>query len=104
MPRKRGVAGKYAFGARTVGANVILGLGYVLVAVLAVELVTAYPLAVLGVILAVIAGQLGWTSVRQTDEYLVVIGVGVLGVLVNLGIAFVAGVIAYQIRRYWKTE
>lgn len=80
----------------------VLRLGYVLVAVLAVELVTAFPLTVLGVILAVIAGQLAWTSVRQTDEYLLVIGVGVLGIAVNLGVAFVAGVIAYQIRHYWK--
>jgi len=50
-----GVAGKHTFGARTAGANLIPGLGYVLLAVLAVEFVTAYPVAVLGVILVVIA-------------------------------------------------
>lgn len=93
-----GVAGKYTFGARTATANLVLGGGYVLLAVLAVELVTAYPVAVLGVILVVIAGQLVWTSIRQTDEYLLVLGVGILGVLVNLGIAFVIGIIVYQLR------
>lgn len=46
-----GIAGKYAFGARTAGANVILGVGYVLTAVLAVGVVATYPLAMLGMIL-----------------------------------------------------
>jgi hypothetical protein len=99
-----GVAGKYAFGARTAGANVILGVGYVLVAFVAVDLVAAYPVAVLGVILAVIAAQLGLTSVRQTDAYLFVVGIGVLGLVVNLGIAFLAGVVAYNLRRYWNAS
>lgn len=98
-----GVAGKYTFGARTAGANVILGIGYLLVAIFAVELVTTYPVAVLGVILVIIAAQLGWTSVQKTDEYLLVLGVGALGILVNLGIAFVVGIVAYWLREYLKT-
>ncbi|KTG28677.1 putative sulfate/molybdate transporter [Haloferax profundi] len=87
-----GVAGKYAFGARTAAANVILGVGYVVVALVAVELVAAYPLAMLGVVLTVIALQLGRTSIRKTDEYVLVVGIGILGVVVNLGVAFVVGV------------
>jgi hypothetical protein len=90
-----GVAGKYAFGARTVGANVILGLGYVAVALLAVGIVAAYPVAMLGVILVLIALQLGRTSLEKADEYPLVLGIGVLGVLVNLGVAFVAGIAAH---------
>jgi MFS superfamily sulfate permease-like transporter len=98
-----GVAGKYAFGARTAGANVVLGLGYALVAVFAVELVAAFPLAVLGVVLVVVAGQLLRTAVGATDEYLIVVGVGVLGLVVNLGVAFVVGLAVQQVRRRWAT-
>jgi hypothetical protein len=87
-----GVAGKYAFGARTAGANVILGLGYVLVAVFAVGFVAAYPVAVLGVVLALIALQLGSTSLDRTDEHLFVVAVGALGLAINLGVAFVVGI------------
>ena len=92
-----GVAGKYAFGARTAGANLILGVGYVTAAVLGVGLVAAYPLAMLGVILVVIAVQLGRTSLDQTDEYVFVITVGVVGLLFDLGVAFVAGLIGYHV-------
>jgi len=93
-----GVAGKYAFGARTSGANLILGAGYVLTAFLAVGVVAAYPTALLGVILVLIALQLGWTGVSRTDDLVVVAAIGVLGVLVNLGLAFVLGVLLQQLR------
>jgi MFS superfamily sulfate permease-like transporter len=90
-----GVAGKYAFGARTAGANVILGIGYVAVAVLGVGLVAAYPVSMLGVILGLVALQLGRTSVQQTDSHLLVLAIGVCGVVVNLGVAFVLGSLSY---------
>jgi MFS superfamily sulfate permease-like transporter len=96
-----GVAGKYAFGARTPGANVVLGVGYALVAVLAVGFVTAYPTAVLGVVLALVALQLARTSLQQTDATLFVVGIGVLGVVVDLAVAFAVGVTLYQLRRRW---
>jgi MFS superfamily sulfate permease-like transporter len=97
-----GVAGKYAFGARTAGANVVLGVGYVLVALFAVGLVAAYPLPMLGAVLALVALQLGRTSLRQADpgDYLLVAGVGVCGLVVNLGVAFVAGVALSSLRQY----
>jgi MFS superfamily sulfate permease-like transporter len=87
-----GIAGKHAFGARTAGANVILGVGYVGVAVLAVGVVAAYPTAMLGVILALIAVHIGWTSLREAKAYTLVVGIGVLGVLSNLAVAFAVGV------------
>jgi len=90
-----GIAGKYAFGARTAGANVILGIGYVGVAIVAVGLVAAYPTAMLGVILALVALQLGWTSLDETDQSLFVVGVGALGLLVNLAVAFLAGIVVW---------
>jgi hypothetical protein len=91
-----GIAGKYSLGARTAGANVILGIGYVAVAVLAASLVAAYPVAMLGVILAVIAVQFGKTSLQRAETYPLVVGVGVLGLLTNLGVAFVAGIVGYH--------
>lgn len=88
-----GVAAKYAFGARTAGANVVLGVGYAAVAILGTGLVAAYPVAVLGVILVLVAFQLGRTSIERSDDYALVVGIGLLGLLVNLGIAFLAGIV-----------
>lgn len=87
-----GIAGKYAFGARTAGANLILGGAFIGVAVLAVGVVAAYPTAMLGVILVVIAVQLGTTGLRQSEHRLLVVGIGVVGLVVNLAVAFVIGV------------
>lgn len=90
-----GIAGKYAFGARTAGANVILGLGYLAVALLAAGLVAAYPVPMLGVVLVLVAAQLGRTSLDRAEAYPLVVGIGVLGVVVNLGVAFVAGILLH---------
>ena len=90
-----GIAGKYAFGARTAGANIVLGLIYIALSVFAVSFVAAYPVSVLGIILVLVAVQLGRTSMERTNAYPLVIGIGVLGVLVNLGVAFVTGILAY---------
>lgn len=94
-----GIAGKYAFGARTAGANVLLGVGYIAVAFLAVGFVSAYPVAVLGVILVLIGLQLARTSVRESETYPLVFGIGALGLFVNLGVAFVVGVAVYLLVR-----
>ena len=96
-----GIAGKYAFGARTAGANVILGVAYIAVALLAVGMVTAYPTAVLGVILVLVAAQLGWTGLRETDSTLFAVTIGVLGLLVNLAAAFLVGIVlSLGVRRF----
>ena len=89
-----GIAGKYAFGARTAGANLILGVGYAAVSLLAVDLMATYPTAVLGVVLALIALQLAWTALQQTESSALVVAIGALGLLTNLGVAFVAGIVA----------
>ncbi|MFK8214457.1 putative sulfate/molybdate transporter [Haloferax volcanii] len=99
-----GVAGKYAFGARTAGANVILGVGYVVVALFAADVVAAYPVAMLGVILAIIGLQLArtsLTSLSRADGYPLVVAIGVVGVAVNLGVAFVGGVVAWLVWERW---
>jgi MFS superfamily sulfate permease-like transporter len=88
-----GVAGKYAFGARTAGANLVLGAFYVGAAFLAVELIAAFPMAALGVVLVLVAAQLGRTSL-DTDSRGLTVGIGILGLATNVGLAFVAGVVA----------
>ncbi|PSP92923.1 sulfate transporter [Halobacteriales archaeon QS_4_62_28] len=92
-----GVAGKYAFGARTAGANIVLGVGYIFLALLAVGLVTAYPTAVLGVILILVALQLAWTGVCESDAVVLAGAVGLLSVFVGLGTAFLAGIGVYKL-------
>ncbi|WP_458206484.1 putative sulfate/molybdate transporter [Haladaptatus sp. NG-SE-30] len=92
-----GVAGKYAFGARTAGANLVLGVFYALIAVFAVSLVTAFPLSVLGVVLVLVAVELGRAGL-DTDDPWFVVGMGALGLLTNVGIAFVVGVGAWWLR------
>ena len=94
-----GVAGKYAFGARTAGANVILGFGYVTIALLAVGLVAAFPVSMLGTILVLIAVRLGRTSIAESDTYPLVLAIGGCGLLVNLGVAFLAGICVHLLAR-----
>ncbi len=93
-----GVAGKYAFGARNASANLVLGVLYALAAIFAVSIVAAFPLAVLGVVLAVVALELGRSGL-DTDDPWFAVGIGVLGLLTNVGIAFVVGVVAWAIRK-----
>jgi hypothetical protein len=89
-----GVAGKYAFGARTAWSNVVLGVLYALAAVFAVGVVAAFPLSMLGVVLALVAVELGRAGL-DTDARGFAVVVGLLGVLANVGVAFVAGVVGY---------
>jgi hypothetical protein len=96
-----GVAGKYAFGARTAAANTLLGTGYVLLAVFAAGVVAAFPVSMLGVVLAAVAAQLAWTSL-STQGYVLTVGVGVLGFVAGIGVAFVAGVLADTAWRFAK--
>ena len=85
-----GVAGKYAFGARTAGSNAILGVIYTIAAVLAVGIVAAFPLPLLGVVLGLIAIGLGRAGL-DTNHLPLTLGIGLLGVVTNIGIAFVVG-------------
>jgi MFS superfamily sulfate permease-like transporter len=90
-----GLAGKYAFGARTATSNIVLGAFYVLLAVVAVDVVTAFPMAVLGVVLALVALELGRAGLN-TDDLLVTGSVGILAVVANVGAAFVVGIVGYH--------
>lgn len=97
MPMGHGsgsVAGKYTFGARTAGSNVILGVFDAVAAVLAVGIVAAVPLPMLGVVLGLIALELGRAGL-DTDHLLLTLGIGLLGLMTNIGIAFLVGALGY---------
>jgi len=88
-----GLAGKYEFGARTGGANVILGVAYVAASFVATAaLLEAFPVAMLGVLLALVAVSLAG-SVRDSSNLPLTVGIGALASLTNLGVAFVLGVV-----------
>ena len=93
-----GVAGKHAFGARTAGSNLVLGAAYALAAVAGVGVVAAFPLPTLGVVLALIAVELGRAGL-DTDHLPLTVGIGILGAATNVGIAFVVGAVGYRILR-----
>ena len=94
-----GLAGKYAFGAETAGANVLLGMGYLVLALVATAaLLEAFPLALLGVLLVIVAVELGRAAVAPVSGPIgwgFVIAVGVVGAVVNVGLAFVAGLVIW---------
>ena len=92
-----GVSGKHAFGARTGGANVVIGVGYLAAALVATSaLVAAVPLAMIGAVLGVVALSLA-RSVRASKRPLFSIAVGGFGLLTNLGVAFLVGVLAHLV-------
>ncbi|TKX87000.1 sulfate transporter [Halorubrum sp. SS5] len=87
-----GVAGKYAFGARTGGANVVLGVGYLVAALFATPaLIAAFPLAMLGALLAIVAVSLA-RNVTDSDNRALSVGIGLLALATNLGVAFLVGI------------
>ncbi|ELY65774.1 putative sulfate/molybdate transporter [Natronococcus jeotgali] len=96
-----GLAGKYAFGARTGGANVLLGIGYLALALVAAGAVlAAFPLALLGVLLVVVALELGraaFVPVEDGRALALVVGVGIVGLAVNVGVAFVLGTVVFRL-------
>ncbi|WP_049930660.1 putative sulfate/molybdate transporter [Halorubrum ezzemoulense] len=87
-----GVAGKHAFGARTGGANLVLGGGYLVAALFATPaLIAAFPLAMLGALLAVVAVSLA-RNVTDSGNRALSVGIGLLALATNLGVAFLVGI------------
>ena len=90
-----GVAGKYEFGARTGGANVLIGGLYLGAAFfVTAALLGAFPLAMLGVLLAIVAISLG-KSVLSSSNLALSVGIGILTMLSSLGVAFVVGIVVH---------
>lgn len=84
-----GLAGKYAFGARTGGANLVLGVLYAGAALVA-GVWTGFPMAMLGILLVAVAGQLALVALDSNRRWLVVT-MGGFAVFTNVGVAFVTG-------------
>jgi MFS superfamily sulfate permease-like transporter len=90
-----GVAGKHAFGARTGGANVVLGAGYLLAVPFATPgLLGAFPLAMLGALLAIVAVSLARNALDSGNVALSV-AIGLVALATNLGAAFLLGIVAH---------
>ena len=90
-----GVAGKYAFGARTGGANVVLGGGYLVAALFATPvLLAAFPVAMLGALLAIVAISLARNAL-DSSNLASSVGIGALTLATNLGVAFLAGIVVH---------
>ncbi|RZN60475.1 putative sulfate/molybdate transporter [Methanonatronarchaeum sp. AMET6-2] len=90
-----GVAGKHEFGAETGGNNIIIGFFYIATAFfVTTALLQAFPLAILGVLLLIIAYTLGKNLLKSNDLRISIL-IGVLTVMTNLGIAFIVGIITH---------
>lgn len=92
-----GLAGKHIFGARTGSANLVAGVLYGGLALVA-GMLFAFPLALLGVVLLVVAASLARVAFTSTDRPWLVGAIGVLAVATNVGIAFVAGAVWWRLR------
>ncbi|MFC6718055.1 putative sulfate/molybdate transporter [Natrialbaceae archaeon GCM10025810] len=92
-----GVAGAHAFGARTGGSNVVQGLGFVTIALFAHSaFVAEFPLPILGVLVGIIALELGRNALRTTALGVTVL-VGVLGAVTNVAVGLLVGALVYQV-------
>jgi SulP family sulfate permease len=103
-----GLAAHYRFGARTAGSNVIIGLLFVLLAVLLgshiVAIVYLLPMSVLGVLLVFAGSQLALTIIdlmNRKDLFVVLIMLGIT-LATNLAAGFAVGIILAYILRSEK--
>lgn len=92
-----GVAGKHTFGARTGATNLFAGGLYLAGAlVLTAPILAAFPLALLGVLLGVVAASLAWDGLASSNIVLSV-SIAILAVLTYLALAFVMGIVAHLV-------
>jgi hypothetical protein len=97
-----GLAGKHAFGARTAGANLVLGALYICAALVA-GVFHAFPMAPLGVLLVLVAIQLGRLALQE-DQRALCVGIGLLGFVTNVGVAFLAGMTGYWLVNHVRSD
>ncbi len=104
-----GLAAHYRFGARTGGANIMIGGIFVSLALIfgasAVSLLGVIPLSILGVLLIFSGVQLVkmLMEVKGAGNFLVVSTVVGLSLVTNMTVAFVVGIILYYFLR-WQGE
>lgn len=100
-----GLAAHYRFGARTAGSNLIIGLFFVVLAVLLgghiLTVINLLPMSVLGVLLLFAGSQLALTiiDVRERKDLFVVLTMLAITLASNLAYGFIAGLfIAYILK------
>ncbi|MFB0518467.1 MAG: putative sulfate/molybdate transporter [Acidobacteriota bacterium] len=89
-----GLAAQYRFGARTGGSNIISGVILLPIALFfaSPEFVAIIPFGVFGALLVFVAIELGKHSIK-TDSYLITGIIAILALVVNMTVAFIAGMI-----------
>jgi SulP family sulfate permease len=100
-----GLAAHYRFGARTAGSNLMIGLLFVLLAILlgkhAISVVYLMPMAVLGVLLLFAGSQLALTIIdmkERKDLFIVLVMLGIT-LAANLAVGFLVGIaVAYALK------
>ena len=102
-----GLAAHYRFGARTAGSNVIIGLAFIILAILLggniIGLFNLLPMSILGVLLVFAGGQLALTIMdlnNRKDYFVATLIVGVT-LAANLAAGFIAGVVTAHVLK-WK--
>ena len=100
-----GLAAHYRFGARTAGANLIIGSILVALAIFlgnhALSTLTLLPMSVLGVLLFFAGSQLAMTVIDTKDRKDLFVTLVILGITLasNLGVGFLVGIaIAYTLK------
>jgi len=100
-----GLAALYRFGARTAGANLMIGLIFVALAILfgahALSIVYLIPMSVLGVLLLFAGGQLALTVIDMRERKDLFVALVILGITLasNLAVGFIVGIaIAYALK------
>jgi SulP family sulfate permease len=103
-----GLAAHYRFGARTAGSNLIIGLIFVVLAVVLgdriLSLLNLLPMAVLGILLVFAGSQLALTvmDLDNRKEYFVAILILGITLASNLAAGFVVGIAAEHMLRWRK--
>lgn len=103
-----GLAAHYRFGARTAGSNLIIGAGFILLALLlgrhALAIMHLVPFAILGILLIFAGSQLALTilDIRERKELFVIVLMVALTLALNLAIAFGIGFFIALLLRHNK--
>ncbi|WP_028575526.1 putative sulfate/molybdate transporter [Desulfonatronovibrio hydrogenovorans] len=100
-----GLAAHYRFGARTPGSNVIIGVIFIILAVLLgshiLSVLYLIPMAVLGVLLIFAGSQLALTimDMKERKDFFVLFTIVGITLATNLAAGFIAGmVVAYMLK------
>ncbi len=94
-----GLAAHYRFGARTAGSNVMIGVIFLILAVLfgryALSIIYLLPLSVLGILLVFAGSQLALMIRDMKERTDLFVAVTMLGITIatNLAVAFIVGII-----------